>query len=280
MENRSFVEIIREQLARDDQQIPMFHPIALKLQDTLKTGDYTIQQVIGLISKDQALTSQILRMANSAFFSGLSKVATLKDAVVRLGTVQIANLAMLATQENSYSFTAPEFKAVSQSLWKHSMGCAMGSRWLARKSGYQELEQEAFLCGLLHDIGKLFILKVLATIPRDDHPGPSFSRELLLELMDCIHCEAGHTLMQKWNLPNVYCDVARDHHQEQSDPGNTLLAVVRLVDTTCLKMGLGLRHDPAIVLTDCADAQTFGLKDIVFAELEIMIEDSMGITSQ
>jgi HD-like signal output (HDOD) protein len=100
-------------------------------------------------------------VANSAFFSGLSKVATLKEAVIRLGAKQIASVAMVATQQNSYSFQIPEMKSFSQKLWKHSIGCALGSRWLAERAGYRNLAQEAFIGALLHDIGKLLILKVM-----------------------------------------------------------------------------------------------------------------------
>ena len=98
MHTRPFVEVIKEHLDSESLNLPMFHPIALKLQGILATKDFTIEQVVALIIKDQALTSQILRLANSAFFSGLAKVTTITEAVVRLGAREIACVARHASQ--------------------------------------------------------------------------------------------------------------------------------------------------------------------------------------
>jgi len=91
MQTRPFVEVIKEQLDSETLNLPMFHPIAIKLQGVLAAKDFTIEQVVALIIKDQALTSQILRLANSAFFSGLAKVTTITEAVVRMGAREIAS---------------------------------------------------------------------------------------------------------------------------------------------------------------------------------------------
>lgn len=70
MQTRPFVEVLKEQLESDTLNLPVFHPIAVKLQGILAAKDFTIDQVVALIIKDQALTSQILRLANSAFSAG------------------------------------------------------------------------------------------------------------------------------------------------------------------------------------------------------------------
>ncbi len=277
MENRPFVDIVRDQLTMEELQLPLFHPIALKLQQILKTSDFTIESVVSLILKDQALASQMLRLANSAFFSGLSKVATIQEAVIRLGAKQVASIAMMANQEENYRFAVPELQGFAQSLWRHAMGCALGSRWLAEKGGYKSMAQEAFLGGLLHDIGKLFILKVIEKMLVTKQSGLRFSKALTREIMGAIHCESGYSLLQKWNLPDAYCVIVRDHHLEHYDTGNVLLSTVRLVDSACRKIGLGPDHDPTIVLAASLEAQVLGMKELMLAELEIMLEDSMGI---
>jgi len=281
MQTRPFVEIIKEQLASETLNLPMFHPIALKLQALLAGKDFTIEQVVALIIKDQALTSQILRLANSAFFSGLAKVTTITEAVVRLGAKEIANVAMLASQQNSYnSFSIPELKTHSLTLWKHAIGSAIGSRWLCERTGYKQIAQEAFIAGLLHDIGSLLILKVLEGILLGDHGTKSLSRDLINEIMVAMHTQTGHELLLKWNLPELYCVIVRDHHQEQRDTSNVLLSIVRLVDDTCRKLGLaGTPPEPNLMLAASFEAQGLGIKEITLAELEIMIEDAMEMVS-
>ena len=280
MQTRPFVEVIKEQLDSESLNLPMFHPIALKLQGVLAAKDFTIEQVVALIIKDQALTSQILRLANSAFFSGLAKVTTITDAVVRLGAREIAGVAMMASQQDSYnSFTTPELKSHSQLLWRHAIGCAIGTRWLCERTGYKHLAQEAFIAGLLHDIGSLLILKVLEGILLANPDGKGMSRELTTEIMVAMHTDSGYELLQKWNLPEIYCTIVRDHHTEQIDTSNVLLSMVRLVDSACRKLGLGCRPEPTLMLAATFEAQGMGIKEIMIAELEIMIEDSMEMVT-
>jgi len=283
MQTRPFVDVIKEQLDSETLNLPMSHPIAIKLQGVLAAKDFTTEQVVALISKDQALTSQILRLANSDFFSGLAKVTTITDAVVRLGAREIANIAMLASEQNNcHSFTVPELKSHSQLLWRHALGCAIGSRWLCEKAGYKQLAQEAFIAGLLHDIGSLLILKVLEGILLSESGCQGISRELTTEIMEAMHTDSGYQLMQKWNLPELYCVIVRDHHKEQSDTCNVLLSMVRLADDTCRKLGLaGIPPEPNLMLAATFEAQGMGIKEIMLAELEIMIEDAMErVTAQ
>lgn len=281
MPTRPFIDVIKEQLESETLNLPMFHPIALKLQAVLAARDFTIEQLVALIIKDQALTGQILRLANSAVFCGLTKVTTITEAVVRLGAREIASVAMLASQQNSYhSFTVPEIKSHSQLLWRHAIGSAMGARWLSEKTGYKQLAQEAFIAGLLHDIGNLLILKVLEGMFLAEPSGKgALSRELTTEIMTAMHTESGHALLQKWNLPEVYCTIVRDHHKEQADTANVLLSMVRLVDNTCRKLGIGCQPEPHLMLAATVEAQGLGIKEILLAELEIMIEDAMEMVT-
>ena len=281
MQTRPFVEVIKEHLGSESLNLPMFHPIALKLQGILASKDFTIEQVVALIIKDQALTSQVLRLANSAFFSGLAKVTTITEAVVRLGAREIASIAMLASQQNSYNnLTLPELKSHSQMLWRHAIGSAIGSRWLCEKTGYKQLAQEAFIAGLLHDIGSLLILKVLEGILLSESGAKALSRELTTEILVAMHADTGYELMQKWNLPELYCVIVRDHHREQSDTANVLLSMVRLVDDACRKLGLASTPaEPNLMLAATFEAQGLGIKEIMLAELEIMIEDAMEMVT-
>ncbi|GFO62725.1 HDOD domain-containing protein [Geomonas paludis] len=280
MQSKPFVDVVKEHLESETLNLPVFHPVAVKLQAILSGKDFTIDQVVALIIKDQALTSQILRLANSAFFSGLAKVTTITDAVVRLGAREIASVAMLASQQNSYnSFTHPELKSQSQVLWKHAIGCAIGTRWLCEKNGYKQLAQEGFIAGLLHDIGSLLILKVLEGIVNADTERKGVSRELTAEIMAAMHTESGYQLMQKWNLPEMYCTIVRDHHKELTDTGDVLLSLVRLVDHACRKLGLGGAPEPNLMLAATFEAQSMGIKEIMLAELEIMIEDAMEMVT-
>ena len=275
---KSLVEIIHERVSSKTLQLPVFHHVALKLMNVLAQEDYSIAQVAQMIIEDQALSSHVLRMANSAFFGGLSKVTTIRDAIVRLGAKQVTNVVTVVTQSQQYRTKDKTMAAYMQRLWQHSLGCALGTKWFAEKTGYKELAQEGLLAGLLHDIGQLFLLKVLEDVQASE-PELALSKPVIVEVLQHMHVEQGTILMQHWHIPELYGEVVRQHHLETYDTSNTLLLMVRLVDMACKKVGIGLHHDPSLVLATTAEAQALGAKEVVLAELEIMLEDAMTLSN-
>jgi HD-like signal output (HDOD) protein len=271
----SIVDVVKTRLAAGALSVPVFHAVALRLTQVLARPDFSIEDVNQLISADPGLASQVLRVANSAFYAGLSKVNTIREAIIRLGSREVANLAMLTTQQDLYRSEDPSYNTLMQTLWKHAFCCAVGSKWLAAKAGLGARAQEAFLAGLLHDIGKLFLLKAMEEICRDGAMSAGAGPAVLAEVLESLHVEEGHRLMVQWHMPEIYCEVVAGHEGEVWDQGNTLLAVVRLVNSACRKLGIGLRSDPTLLLFASAEARLLGLKEVALAELEIIIEDAL-----
>ena len=274
-ENQSIVDLIKEQLASGTTSLPVFHVVALRLQQVLARPNFNVEEVNRLISSDSGLVSQVLKVANSSYYSGLSKVGTIHEAIIRLGSQEVANIAVLATQQDQYRSDDPKFNAIMQNLWTHAFCCAVGSKWLALKSGFELLAQEAFLAGLLHDIGNLFLLKVMEEISKAKLLQEGATPAILSEVLSSMHVEQGCQLMKQWHLPEIYCQVVAGHEAEQWDHGNALLAIVRLADQTCKRLGIGVHPDPSLLLFASAEAQLLGLKEIALAELEIVMEDAL-----
>ncbi len=272
----SLMEILQEHLASEQLELPVFPPLALQLQEMLSRDDADIAKVSARIAEDQVLASQLLRAANSAFFSGLSKVTTIRDSIMRLGSKQAINLIFLATQHQQYKSMDRSMEGYLRKLWTHASSCATGGKWLAEKLGYSSIAQEAFLGGLFHDIGNLFLLKVLENIRKTRKGDFDLSAPILTEVLESMHTTQGALLLQRWNIPEIYCDVVRLHHDEQINTGNTMLVIVRLVDQACHKLGIGLHHNPAIVLAATPEAQILEVSELLAAQLEIMLEDSVG----
>ena len=272
--NKAFKDIIEEHLASGDTRLPAFNEIALRIQQEIAKPDPAIEKIESIIKVDQALTAQVLKMANTAFFRGLSKVETVRDAIVRLGIEQISNIVILVAQKKIFASEDPFVREFMKKLWRHSVGTALGSAWLAKKSGFPQISSQAFVAGLLHDIGKLFLLTVIEAI-RDKNPKEfNPSKDFIQEITDGLHTEQGWLLTQNWNLPEAYCMVARDHHNETFDPRNALLLLVRMVDKTCNKMGISIHEPMQSILVTAPEAGALGLDEIDLAELEIMLEDA------
>lgn len=276
---KPLVRLIQERLEGDLQELPVFHTVAVKLQQLLSSRSFEIDDVIELISEDQSLSGRVLKVANSSYYAGLNKIATIKDAIIRLGAQEIANMAMLASQFEFYNSPNEVLNSLMQSLWGHALACAVGAKWLTRKAGYPGMASEAFMGGLMHDIGSLALLKVLDDIQKNKESSVLFSDQLISEIIEAMHEEVGFNLMKAWNFPDFYCDIAKNHHAAEFDQSNILLISVRLANLTCKKLGRSIYPaDPTISLFSAPEAHFLGLKEIALAELEIIIEDADGIS--
>ena len=271
---KPLVELIRDHLKANLQDLPVFNSVAVKLQQMLASHNFKMDDIIQMISEDQSLAGKVLKVANSSYYAGLSTIATIKDAIVRLGAQEVANMVMMASQHERYHSGNDYLNSSMQQLWNHSLACATGARWLAKKSGYTSLAAEGFMAGLLHDIGQLALLKVLDDIHRNKESKAAFSETLITEILDRMHEEVGYNLLKSWSLPEEYCSIAMNHHREDYDGNNILLVIVRLANKTCTKVGKSLHPDSSLTLVSTTEAQYLSVKEMTLAELEIIIEDS------
>jgi len=226
----SFSIELRYQICQQPIDLPVFNPVALELLQLLADPDTEIHDVIGIINKDPALSLQILRMANSPAYAGRYKSETIKDAVKRLGVKQITNLAMAASQSALHSSSIPIVNEMMHFLWLHSHACALGCQSLAFSTGHRELVDQAYLAGLLHDIGKLYLLKAMEQISLAGEFKFELDRETLLDVFSGMHVEQGFRIMYYWDIPAVYTSIVANHHAEHFNPHDILLAIVRLVN--------------------------------------------------
>jgi HD-like signal output (HDOD) protein len=266
---------IADYVDRSSLQLPVFNPVALELQEVLRDEGADASRIEATIGKDPALVVQVLRMANSSLYAGLNEITTLRQALMRLGAKQVSRLAIAAAQLSLYRSKDALVASYMTGLWQQAYASALGASWIAEKSGHQDLAETAFLAALLHDIGKLFILKAIEDIAGKEQPAQSLPLTLIDDMLESLHCEYGHLLMKRWNFPDAYCTVGRDHHNENYENGQVILIMVRLLDQVCARLGIGCIGDPQIMPSASPEAQALGLNDIRMAELEIMLEDNM-----
>lgn len=271
--------LIENHLQQGLQELPVFHNVAVKLQQLLSTRSFEIDDIIELIGEDQSLSSRVLKVANSSYYAGLTQIATIKDAIIRLGAQEIANMAMLASQFEFYHSKNETLNHLMQRLWGHALACAVGAKWIARTSGYPGMASEAFMGGLMHDIGKLALLKIVDDIQTQKETMEPLTETVICSIMDSMHEEVGFNLMKSWNFPEFYCDIARNHHTLGFNRANILLVAVRLANRTCKRLGRSIEPaDPLLEIAQTPEAQFLGLQNNALTELELVIEDAEGIS--
>ena len=271
---QSLVGMIDHFVASNKVKLPAFNATALRIQKEVAKAEPDSRLIEKLIVSDQSLTGEVISVSNSSFFKGLTQMVTVRDAIIRLGNIEVSNIVSLVALQNNFQSKNPAIHKIMGKLWRHSVGCAIGANWLARHTGFQTLAHETFIAGLLHDVGKLYVLKVVDDMKTSGEIEDLPSETVIDELMRQLHTEQGYALMAQWNLPENYCQVARDHHLAEFDGNNFLLVLVRLANQVCNKMGIGLIEDPSIVLLETPEAAQLQLSEIDLARLEVRLEDS------
>jgi HD-like signal output (HDOD) protein len=272
---KPLVQLIEERLEKGGIDLPVFHSVVLELQRLLTTKDYLAGEVVSILQKDQVLTADVLKLANSSFYAGLKTIKTLQDAFVRLGAQSILSLVTVTTQKQAYTCKRSELARFMKPLWGHALATGLGSRWLASRLGLQKYCEEVFLAGLLHDIGKLFLLKVIDDLEESEVPSGSVSDTLVLELLAEMHCKHGERLMRYLNMPEEYCQVVRKHHDPIVTEDSVVLQLVRLANWTCHRLGIGMKSEPGIMLSTLPEAIKLMAGDLLLAELQVHIEEQM-----
>lgn len=272
--DQSFLEIIQEFVDSDRVTLPPFDKTALRVQQEIQKEDVQIGRIEKLIIADPAMSSQILKIANSAFFKGLTKVMTVRDAIIRLGLNEVTRMVMVLSQKSLYETKDQYIKNYRNILWQHALVCALTSQWVARESGFENLSQEVFFASLLHDIGKLFLITVVEKIKTSREIPFMPSKAVVSEIIKNQHTRQGYHLLKKWNLPDKYCQVVKEHHDEKFDPANVPGIILRLVNKTCRKVGVSMEKDSETE-SFAAEASFLGFSEIKLAQLELQIEDSL-----
>ncbi len=232
--------------------LPTLAAVAVRLLQVTSDSNSSARDVVSALRGDQSLTAKILSVANSAAMGAREKVPTLDRAVVLLGFKAIRSIALavkvfewLADDEPSRrerSFQRAEF-------WKHSLAVACAARRLACQRPQLEIEpEEAFVAGLLHDLGKVALD---AVFPKAYERAAAQAQETRSDIADCErailgvdHTVAGRHLAKRWGLPRFLQDVTWLHHVSaktlmDSVASPRLIAAVQLADVLIREQRIG-----------------------------------------
>lgn len=205
--------------------------------------DVGAAELVKVIEKDVGVVANLLRVCNTPQYAGTRRVATLQEAINRLGTRTLLQLVVLG---ETHSFLKQELKGYGYSsgdLWWHSLGVAEASRLLAQAI-HHENAALAFTGGLLHDLGKIVLDVFLAGEQREIRrlisEGASLSEAESL-VLGVEHAELGARVAEHWQFPESLCGTIRFHHQPFAAPnGVDLAALVHLGDALTHWLGIGL----------------------------------------
>jgi len=272
-QEKSFIDTLKEHVTSGQAQLPVFDRTGLAIQQEMAKPDPDMQIIEKQILRDPALTSQLLKVANSSFYRGMLEVTTVRNAIVRLGLAEVSNLVTMLTQKKTFATQDPFIRDYMDQLWVHSVACALGAKWIAKECRLPSKMNEAFFAGLLHDIGKAFLLMAIADLKKKGQLDENVPQTFIEEVLDSLHQALGAQLLKTWNLPEIYCMVARHHHDDEMENRDVVLLMVSLANKVLGKAGIGIVHTPDVDLATSSEAIQLDLSEIKVAELELSMED-------
>ena len=195
-------------------RLPAMPQILIKLIEHLAADDLGMQELAALVAKDAGMTSKILGVANSSAYYRASRSVGLEQSLVALGTDMIKTLVISESVFQTFNNFPHSGSTDLRAFWKNSLTAAVIARDLAKKLGYAHAE-EAYLAGLLHNVGRLALL---STAPkeyaynftaRDDDELCAVEQRTL----QITHSEAGAWLIERWHLDSFLADSVLYHHE-------------------------------------------------------------------
>jgi diguanylate cyclase (GGDEF)-like protein/putative nucleotidyltransferase with HDIG domain len=236
-------------IAKRIDSIPTLPLTLYALREATTAEDAAALDVTRFVESDPALTAKVLRVINSPFYGLRCKISTLSHAIAMLGLPAIRKLAEgIAIFGEVHSDIT---KLDKLRWWQNSLAVAASARSIAAEVGY-DLPEEAFIAGLLHDVGKLLIdvfapdeyVRVLAVAGGDPTLVPAEERGTFG--MD--HAQLGALVAEQWNLPKILRDAIQFHHEPPERVSGfplkhrELVGIVSAAEKLCRARGFGVEE--------------------------------------
>ncbi|CAG1006542.1 hypothetical protein PHYC_03336 [Phycisphaerales bacterium] len=238
---------------REISHIATLPEITVKVVELVENPKSTAQDLHKVISADPALCSRILKVVNSSFYGLPGQIGSINRAIVMLGLNAVKNIAIAASLAKLFrgGDLTPNFSA--RDLWTHCNTTAAAAKIIANtlKMG---LSDEAFLAGLIHDIGIMVemqfdrnkLIEVMRRVGADTKGIPATDMlEAEATVFGATHEDFGAALCEKWKFPKSFAFVTGFHHKPMQLPpeNRTLTAIVHVADRLAAEMGTGFRQD-------------------------------------
>ncbi len=185
-----------ERIDKHQIKLPVLPQVAGRVMALANDPSADAVRLSALIHQDQALAAHILRIANSPAYMPRTPIASLQHAIAMLGMSQLSEIAVTVSLK-SVAVKIPGYEADIQQLWRHALASGAYAKEIARMRRYNV--ESAYLCGLLHTVGKPVVLQAVTTISAEMHI--ALEPSTVHAFLDGYHARAGSLVAAEWALP-------------------------------------------------------------------------------
>ena len=227
--------------------------ITLKIIELVEDPNSTAHDLHSIISNDPALCSRILKVVNSAFYGLPRQIGSINRAIVLLGLNAVKNIAIAASLTKLFRGGELCSRFSAKDLWIHSIATASCAKLICDELRIG-VSDEAFLAGLIHDIGIMVevqamrheLLQVFEEMSFDATGVPTSDMcEVEERIIGASHEDFGAGLCEAWKFPQMFTNVTRHHHDPAQVPKDerSLVSIIYLADRLAAACGFGFRTD-------------------------------------
>jgi HD-like signal output (HDOD) protein len=236
----TFLQDLATEVSNGNVNLPCFPDVVIRIRQALEDPDTRVSRAVRIVGAEPRLAARLLQTANSVVFNPSGRrVTELRTAITRLGNRVVQSSAMaFAVQQLRLTPALRSIGKPLKSLWEESVAVAAICQVVARRTAVNP--DEAFLAGLLHGIGRLYIMVRTASGPQTVRIDRS-----LLEMIDGWHPSIGKAVLENWGFSEAVADAVGNQHQHdyggKSPPHHTDVLIVAVVLAQAMRDPSGVR---------------------------------------
>ncbi len=257
--------------------LPSLPAVAARINAEIENEALSAKSLGAIISEDPSLASRILRLANSAFYGMPRQIASIDRAVMLLGFDTVKNLALSIS---IFSFfqkgISPAIDVIG--LWNHSLGTAISAKVLVAQTN-PKLAEQAFLFGIVHDVGKIALITQCLTemeeVARLMDQGGVSQQEAEIKVFGFTHQKIGALLTREWKFPEMIVTGVKLHHDLPPETKECDADTAQLVRALCVANQLA----KALALGVSTNKKRETIPSVLWGHLGIGRQDLAGVSA-
>ena len=240
---------IKKEIFKNIEKLPLLTKSALELIRNLQSDDYSISDLSKIIRDDPILVTKILNFVNSSALAKGKQIESVELALSYLGKQNIMKIALNSYSKKIFNKDLEGYECEKGIFRKHIQVTAIASRLIAEKTGNLDIQEQAYIGGILHDVGKIVISRFLkeqrAEFIEELNKHRRKGLEIEENLLGTDHTEIGYRIADYWDLPKIYQEVIHWHHEpKKSDPNfRKICYIVHLGNIVAMLYGTGTPID-------------------------------------
>ncbi len=278
-ENKTAEKKLQQTILNGIKELPPMPEAVFKIQRLISASDSDAKKIAGIIETDQALATQVLKVANSAYYGMSGTISSIQHASVLLGYETLGELVTAAGAESILNGQLPGYGYDAKQLWMHSLAVAFGSKIIANMKN-PALASEAHTAGLIHDVGKIildgYILNKKEEIEAFLEQEEKTFIDAEVQFFGFNHAQIASEVCRKWKFPESINSAIKCHHLPSAADESELAYILHMADYIATLSGIGYDSDDYLYELEQGTMDHLGLSQESVGDIVLQVTEAVN----